>query len=116
MRSLISLLSFASVMALAFWAYQENYRTQDALKSVAKLQREIAQLREVEAVLEAEWAFLNRPERLMALVELNFDTLGLLPMTPDAFGDVEQISYPTSLISSLANPIDVIGQLAETRP
>ena len=64
MRSVLYLLTTLAVMALAFWAYRENYRTQAALSEMTAVQRQIANLREDLGVLRAEWAFLNRPERL----------------------------------------------------
>lgn len=94
MRGFLYVISALTVVALAFWAYQQNYATQQALRDVRGLQGEIATQRSRLAVLRAEWAYLNRPERLRELAEINFDRLGLLPLMPEQFGLVDQVSYP----------------------
>ena len=113
MRTFLYLFSALIVMGLAYWAYSENYRTQDSLAEVERLQREIGQMREELAVLRAEWAYLNRPDRLRDLVEMNFDRLGLLPLTPEQFARVDQIAFPSEGGIDLSNSIDVIGEIAQ---
>ncbi len=94
MKSLLYIATALSVLGLAFWAYQENYATQQALKDTRKLQHQIGGAQARLSVLRAEWAYLNRPDRLRELAELNFDRLGLLPLRPEQFGRVDQIAYP----------------------
>ena len=107
MRSVLYVLSALAVMGLAFWAYQENYKTQEAIKDVRTLHAQIGAAHERLGMLRAEWAYLNRPDRLSDLAELNFDRLGLLPLMPDAFGRVDQIIYPLPDILPITDPIDV---------
>lgn len=111
MRPVLFVLSFLSLIALGFWAYRENYATQAALREVRGLQRQIADLREALSVQRAEWAYLNRPDRLRELVDLNFDALGLLPMDPTQFGAAAQVSYPVPEVPAIKGPIDVQGEL-----
>lgn len=94
MRSLFYVLSALAVMGLAYWAYQENYHTQEASREASRLRREIGSLREALGVLKAEWAYLNRPDRLSELALLNFDRLQLLPLEPSQFGNVATVTYP----------------------
>lgn len=94
MRSIFFIIATCLVMVLAVWAYRQNYETQARLRSVDVLRTEIADLRERAGVLRAEWAFLNRPERLADLADLNFNRLGLLPLRPEHFGQIDEIPFP----------------------
>ncbi len=118
MRGILFAVSAIIVMALGYWAYSENYKTQDALREAASLQRAIGVSRETLSVLEAEWAYLNRPQRLHDLAALNFERLQLLPITPEQFGDVVQVAYPPReiIVPELSQPVDVIGDLEVTQP
>ena len=123
MRGILFTIAALCVMGLGYWAYSENYRTQDALREATSLQREIGASRETLSVLQAEWAYLNRPDRLRDLASLNFDRLKLLPISPEQFGEVTQVAYPPRelVLPPVQNPIDVIGQIeadetGETQP
>ncbi|MBK5932880.1 hypothetical protein C8N32_11921 [Rhodovulum imhoffii] len=94
MKSVLYILSALAVVALAIWAYRENYRTQQALVEASRLQGEIGAMHETLARLNAEWAYLNRPDRLRDLTSLGFERLGLLPLRPEQFGQIEQVAYP----------------------
>ena len=103
MRALLSIFSFVAMMALAFWAYRENYATQTQLKEMAKVQGNIAALRDEIAMQKAEWAYLNRPTRLRDLAAMNFDRLGLMPMAPLQLGAACDVAMP------VAEPLMMIG-------
>lgn len=94
MRPLLAVLTVLSVMALGYWAYMENFRTHQALRDLDRVNRDIARQEERLAMLRAEWAYLNRPDRLRELVEINFDSLPLMSMVPEHFGEIEQVAYP----------------------
>jgi len=94
MRSLFYVLSAFAVIGLAIWAYGQNHRTQQAKNEVRELRAEIRSLREALGVQQAEWAYLNRPERLRALADMNFARLGLLPLVGTQFGTIDEIGYP----------------------
>ena len=110
MRSFLYIVTAMAVVGLAFWAYHENYKTQEALSETAKLHRDIGALRARVAVLNAEWAYLNRPDRLRDLADLNFERLQLLPLRSEQFGRVDQVAFPPlprELI--ITDPVDVTG-------
>jgi hypothetical protein len=94
MRGLIYFLSTIAVVALAYWAYHQGYETRQTAREVARLQRDLGAAHEKLSVLRAEWAYQNRPRRLRQLAEMNFERLGLMPLAPEQFGTVTQISYP----------------------
>ncbi len=61
------------------------------------------------SVLKAEWAYLNRPDRLRELADINFERLGLLPFEPRQFGGVSQVNYPAIALPPITEPIDTIA-------
>jgi len=107
MRTLLYVTTFLGLIGLAFWAYRENYETKAALDNVDRLHRDIADARARLSILKAEWAYLNRPDRLRDLAEINFPRLELLPMRPDQFGRGDQVSYPVTQPLVVMEPIDV---------
>lgn len=114
MRPVLYVLSFLALIALGFWAYRENYATQAALKEVEALQRHIVGLREALTVQRAEWAYLNRPDRLRELATANFDRLGLMPMEPSQFGAAAQVAYPAPKLPQISFSQDVQGTIGGT--
>lgn len=97
------------VVVCATWAYRVNYATQEALNRVADLRGEIAREREALVVLNAEWAYLNRPDRLRALVAANGEALGLVELTPEQFGEAAMVAYPPE-------PEDLVEAAQGTEP
>ena len=110
MRGLLYTLSAMAVIGLAYWAYNENYATQEAMRRVKALQSELAKTRETLGVLKAEWAYLNRPDRLRELVDLNFERLQLMPLAPEHFGDVRQVAYPRIDLGQVTGTVDAIAE------
>jgi hypothetical protein len=109
MRGLLVIPSILAVMGLAVWAYQQNYATQAAARDAERLRADIAALRERRALLQAEWAYLNRPDRLAALAEVNFERLGLMPIQPGRVAPVEQVVFPPDPATL------IVRQIVETR-
>ena len=107
MKSILYVLTALSVFGLALWAYQENYRTQQVLKETQSLQRQIGVAQARLAVLNAEWAYLNRPDRLRELADLNFERLGLLPLRAEQFGRADQIAYGEDPDLPIVDPLEL---------
>ncbi|MCB1354523.1 MAG: cell division protein FtsL [Rhodobacteraceae bacterium] len=94
MKVVFHLSAIVFVAVCATWAYRVNYAAQEALGRVAALQVKIAREQEALGVLHAEWAYLNRPDRLTTLVAAYSDELGLVPLTPEQFGEAAMVAYP----------------------
>lgn len=102
MKLVLYLSASVLVVVCATWAYRVNYATQEALNRVADLRDEIAAEHEAIAVLNAEWEYLNRPDRLKQLVRVNAGTLGLEELTPAQFGEVANAPFPPEPEDALA--------------
>lgn len=107
MRGLFYGLAGVTFLGLGFWAYQENYATQAALAEVRDLNRQIGAAHARIGMLNAEWAYLNRPDRLRELVNLNFERLALVPLMPEAFGSVDRIPAAPEEYVPLLDPMQV---------
>ena len=107
MRTFLFIVTTLGVIGLAFWAYRENYATQGALSETRELRREIRAAHERLSMLKAEWAYLNRPDRLRDLAEINFDRLGLLPLRPEQFGHVDQVAYPPDPLIEISKAVEI---------
>ena len=116
MRGFLTILGALAVIALGYWAYSQNIQTQQAIRAVERLQRDIVVERERLAVLRAEWAYLNRPDRLRELVDLNFERLNLLPMTPDQFAVMDEVIWrPDSPPEASVQPEDVLFSASQSQ-
>jgi hypothetical protein len=94
MRLTFHLCAIVFVAVCATWAYRVNYDAQEAQARVERIAAEIAREREAIVILEAEWAYLNRPDRLETLVADYQDELRLVPLVPEQFGEVAMVAYP----------------------
>jgi hypothetical protein len=101
------MISGLMVMILAYWAYNENYGTRTSLGEMRKLHQQMGMLQDRLNMLEDEWAYLNRPDRLRDLAQLNFDRLRLLPLTPEAFGRIGQVEHTNEFLFKISNSIEV---------
>jgi len=116
MRGILHIVSFLTVIGLAFWAYQENYQTQESIREARQLHREIGAAHARIRMLNAEWAYLNRPDRLRELAELNFDRLALIPLAPANFGRVDRITYPVRPLGVITDTVEVSSTGADGDP
>lgn len=73
MGRLSALLAVLLLMGSAIYAYSVKYESIVLAEQIAKHKLKIAREKESIALLKAEWQFLNRPDRIQALVEQHSD-------------------------------------------
>jgi len=85
----MTLLIYMAVIALvACGVYFVKYSAQDMQRKVAALEKQLQQEREALHLLRAEWAYLNRPERLSRLATQH---LQMVPVVPAALTSLQAI-------------------------
>ena len=87
MRALNFILLCTSFIALIL-VYGQKYRSEDVQSQVIEYQREIATKQQVLKQLDADWAYLNQPARLHAIVERHAEALGLAPIKVAQYGTI----------------------------
>ena len=108
MKSITYILVTITVISLAFWAYQESYRAKSTLNLIRTVNKDIHFIQEKLGVLRVEWAYLNRPDRLRALADLNFEKLRLIELNTKHFDDLMIIGVKNQNLSS--KTADVLNQ------
>tara|TARA_X000001036_G_scaffold22294_1_gene18666 strand:+ start:1919 stop:2269 length:351 start_codon:yes stop_codon:yes gene_type:complete len=91
-KRLVLTFSLIFTSSLGLWAYKTNYASRSALLRVDSINKQIAHERYQSKILNAEWEFLNRPERLRKLVEYYFDELRLIPISPQNFTSYDRVT------------------------
>lgn len=104
------------VITMAYWAYTENYTTQASIRRVEELNRLVAEEKEAISILNAEWAYLNRPERLSNLADLNFIKLKLVPLAAQHFTELDIIPLPPRRSLVVSSPVLVSSDGAKQFP
>ena len=79
--------------AMGLWAYKINYDSRAADQRVKMLEKSILSANKQFKILNAEWAHLNRPDRLRKLAEYYFSELRLTPIKPDDFISLSDVYW-----------------------
>lgn len=105
---------FAALLAVAagFWSYQENYRTRASLQELNSVQSRIGMAHARIDMLKAEWAYLNRPDRLREIAAMNFGRLGLLPMHPSVFGSINDVPFPPDILPPIMSSTEIVSYMS----
>jgi len=90
MRAFNFFLICTSFLALIL-VYGQKYRTEDVQTQVIELQSKIDQKLQIMSALEADWAYLNQPGRMQAIVDRHAETLNIAQINATQYGRFEDL-------------------------
>lgn len=85
------------ITVASFMLYRVKYEVQALRIQIAEVSRQLRQEKEAMNVVQAEWAYLNRPERLQ---QLSAKYLSTGAVTVGQIAEVEAIPFPKRLEAS----------------
>lgn len=106
------LIHMVCVAVLAIGLYMVKYSVQDVQRNVAALKTELASEKESLHLLNAEWAYLNRPDRLRQLADRHLD---LVPLDSRQIEKVSALPAAvrvdeTPRMSEMVQPVSAHGE------
>lgn len=110
MNRLSTLVWMLVIVVAAFLLYMVKYQVQSLKIQIADTSRQLEAEREALHVAAAEWAYLNRPERLRMLAG---KYLAASEVTVDKVADLQAIPFPRQL-DAAATPKTAISPVSAT--
>ncbi|PVE25333.1 hypothetical protein DC522_05355 [Microvirga sp. KLBC 81] len=120
MTKLLHFVAISALIASAGYAYSIKYDTLYYAEQVAKLKSKVQREREAIAVLQAEWQYLDRPDRLQAAADHHLDLQALkiqqlarlsdLPNRPTREDEIGRKLEALGLLEPTATPKDKSNQ------
>lgn len=87
------------IVSSAFMLYRVKYEVQSIRLQIAQTTKELAAEKQSLHVVAAEWAYLNRPDRLQRLADKYLATKNT---TVKQVAEVEAIAFPTQMQASVS--------------
>jgi cell division protein FtsL len=116
MIRLLHIIAITALFASAIYAYSVKYETLYFVEQVAKLKSKVQREREIIAVLQAEWQYLDRPDRLQEAANQHLDLQSLkiqqlarlsdLPNRPAREDEIGRKLEALGLLGPTATPKD----------
>ena len=97
MKIFLYIIGSILIFFVASWSYSINYETRKNIEITKNLKMQIIDNNEHYEILKAEWAYLNRPERLEKLVEKYFNFLRLMPISSINYSDITYLEFNEKL-------------------
>ncbi|MFZ4541044.1 MAG: cell division protein FtsL [Rickettsiales bacterium] len=111
LRILINMVCF---VVLAIGVYLVKYSVQGVQRDVTVLKADLAREKESLHLLNAEWAYLNRPDRLRRLADRHLD---LVPLDSRQIDQVSVLpaAYPVAEPSNTAGMVQQVSSIGGAR-
>ena len=93
-----ALVYMACFAALSMGLYLVKYTVQDVQRDVTAMKHELATEKESLHLLNAEWAYLNRPDRLRMLADRHLD---LAPLDSRQIDGIDVLPAAATLVDSV---------------
>ena len=111
MIRLLHIIAISVLIASAGYAYSIKYETLYYVEQVAKLKSQVSREREAIAVLQAEWQYLDRPDRLQEAVDKHLD---LQPLKIQQLARLADLPNRPSREDEIGRKLEALGLLGPT--
>jgi hypothetical protein len=111
MKRLLHFFAITALIASAGYAYSIKYETLFYVEQVAKLKSKVQRERDAIAVLQAEWQYLDRPDRLQAAADQHLD---LQPMKIQQLARLSDLPNKPSREDEIGRKLEALGLLEPT--
>jgi hypothetical protein len=101
------------IVVASFGLYRVKYEVQNVRAQIASVTQELHREKEALHVVAAEWAYLNRPDRLQALSR---KYLGSSEVTVQQVADLQIIPFPKAIMVSDEDQGNELVDDAATQP
>ncbi|GEO12791.1 cell division protein FtsL [Microvirga aerophila] len=111
MIRLLHIIAITALFASAIYAYSVKYETLYYVEQVAKLKSKVQRERDIIAVLQAEWQYLDRPDRLQDAVGQHLD---LQPLKIQQLARLSDLPNRPEREDGIGRKLEALGLLEPT--
>lgn len=111
MTKLLHIVAITALISSAGYAYSVKYDTLYYTEQVAKLKAKVQRERDAIAVLQAEWQYLDRPDRLQAAADQHLD---LQPLKIQQLARLSDLPNRPAREDEIGRKLEALGLLEPT--
>jgi hypothetical protein len=112
MIKILHVVAIASLIGSAGYAYSIKYDTIFHAEELARINAAAARERDAIAVLRAEWALLNRPDRVQALADAHLPDI--MPMSAARLAQFSDLPARPERDDEIGRKLEALGLAAPT--